>query len=38
MRSLSVRVEAVTPMVVGGANPRGRPELRPPSFRGAMRY
>jgi len=38
MRSLSVRVEAVTPMFLGGANPRGAPELRAASFRGVMRF
>ena len=38
MRELSVRLEAVTPLLLGGANPKGSPELRPPSFRGVMRY
>ncbi len=37
-RSLVVTVEAVTPVFLGGADPRGAPELRPPAFRGAMRY
>ncbi|BCX02767.1 MAG: type III-B CRISPR module RAMP protein Cmr1 [Candidatus Roseilinea sp.] len=36
--SLTVTLETVTPMFLGGADPRGAPELRPPSFRGAMRY
>lgn len=36
--SLTVTLEAVTPLFLGGANPRGAPELRAPSFRGAMRY
>lgn len=38
MRSLSVRVETVTPMFLGGADPRGAPELRAASFRGVMRF
>ena len=37
MRELRVRLETVTPMLVRGADNR-TPELRPPSFRGAMRY
>ncbi|MFN4293822.1 MAG: type III-B CRISPR module RAMP protein Cmr1, partial [Thermoflexales bacterium] len=36
--SLTVTLETVTPLFLGGANPRGAPELRPPPFRGAMRY
>ena len=35
---LKVTLEAVTPLFLGGANPRAEPELRPPSFRGALRY
>lgn len=35
---LTVTLEAVTPVFLGGANPRGAPELRAPSLRGAMRY
>ncbi|WP_299757947.1 type III-B CRISPR module RAMP protein Cmr1 [uncultured Chloroflexus sp.] len=35
---LTITMESVTPLFLGGANPRGAPELRPPSFRGAMRY
>lgn len=35
---LTVTLEAVTPLFWGGADPRGAPELRAPSFRGAMRY
>jgi len=31
MRELRLRLETVTPMFLGGANPRGAPELRPPS-------
>ena len=44
MRELRVTLETVTPLFIGGAEPRGtkenpaKPELRPPSFRGAMRY
>lgn len=37
-RTLTVTLETVTPMFLGGADPRGTPELRPPSFRGMMRY
>ena len=37
-RSLTVTLETVTPPFLGGADPRGAPELRPPAFRGAMRY
>lgn len=36
--SLTVKLETVTPLFLGGANPRGAPELRAPSFRGALRY
>ncbi|MCS7062140.1 MAG: type III-B CRISPR module RAMP protein Cmr1, partial [Anaerolineae bacterium] len=36
--SLTVTLETVTPLFLGGANPRAAPELRPPSFRGVMRY
>jgi CRISPR-associated protein Cmr1 len=38
MRKIGVRLEAVTPVFLGGADPHGDPELRAPSFRGAMRY
>lgn len=37
MHELTVTLETVTPMLVRGADNR-TPELRPPSFRGAMRY
>ncbi|MFA0782113.1 type III-B CRISPR module RAMP protein Cmr1 [Fervidibacter sacchari] len=33
-----VTLETVTPLFLGGSNPRGEPELRAPSFRGAMRF
>jgi CRISPR-associated protein Cmr1 len=36
--SWTVTLETVTPLFLGGADPRGAPELRPPAFRGAMRY
>lgn len=36
--AVSVPLEAVTPLFAGGAVPRGEPELRPPAFRGALRY
>ncbi len=38
MHELTVTLETVTPVFLGGADPRGAPELRPPAFRGAMRY
>ena len=38
MREITLTLETVTPMFLGGADPRGEPELRAPSFRGAMRY
>lgn len=34
----NVAVEVVTPLFLGGSDPRGTPELRPASFRGAMRF
>lgn len=38
MNELTLTLETVTPLFLGGADPRGAPELRPPAFRGAMRY
>ncbi|MCS7219862.1 MAG: type III-B CRISPR module RAMP protein Cmr1 [Anaerolineae bacterium] len=38
MHAITVTLETVTPMFLGGADPRGAPELRASSFRGAMRY
>jgi CRISPR-associated protein Cmr1 len=38
LKTLTVNLETVTPLFLGGAEPRGTPELRPPSFRGALRY
>lgn len=35
---LAITLETVTPLFLGGVNQRGEPELRPPSFRGALRY
>lgn len=35
---IKIKLETVTPLFLGGAEPRGEPELRPPAFRGAMRY
>lgn len=31
-------MQTVTPLFLGGADPRAKPELRAPSFRGALRY
>lgn len=36
--SLTVDLETVTPMFLGGADPRGEPELRAASVRGALRF
>lgn len=38
MPELRIKLETVTPLFLGGADPRGQPELRPPAFRGALRY
>jgi len=38
MRELRVTLETVTPLFLSGAEARGQPELRPPAFRGALRY
>lgn len=38
MQSVTLQLETVTPLFLNGANARGEPELRPPAFRGAMRY
>jgi len=35
---MKVTSETVTPLFLGGADPRSAPELRAPAFRGAMRY
>ncbi len=35
---LSVELEIVTPLFLGGPNPSGPPELRPPSVRGSLRF
>jgi CRISPR-associated protein Cmr1 len=38
MNQLDFDCEVLTPLFLGGAEPRVRPELRPPSIRGALRY
>uniref|UniRef100_A0A7C4Q2K9 Type III-B CRISPR module RAMP protein Cmr1 n=1 Tax=Bellilinea caldifistulae TaxID=360411 RepID=A0A7C4Q2K9_9CHLR len=40
MRKVEIELMTVTPLFLGGSDPRSGqpPELRPPSFRGAMRY
>lgn len=38
MQRISISLETVTPMFLGGSEPRGTPELRPASFRGALRF
>ena len=35
---LRVNLELVTPLFLGGSDPRGEPELRAASFRGALRF
>ncbi|MCS6774833.1 MAG: type III-B CRISPR module RAMP protein Cmr1 [Thermoflexales bacterium] len=37
-RSISLTLEVISPMFLAGADPRGKPELRPPSLRGMLRY
>jgi len=37
-QAVRVSLEAVTPLFLAGAEPRGTPELRAPAFRGALRY
>lgn len=37
-RSLTITLETVTPLFLGGADPRGKPELRSASFRGILRF
>lgn len=38
IRRFNVELETVTPLFLGGAYPHREPELRAPTFRGAMRY
>ena len=38
MKELKLTLELVTPMMVGGADARGNPELRGAPFRGVLRY
>ena len=38
MLKLAVTLETVTPLFLGGAEPRKTPEIRAPSMRGALRY
>ncbi len=38
MKKVSFTLETVTPLFLGGADPRGRPELRAASVRGALRF
>lgn len=35
---LTVKLSAVTPLFIGGADPNDRAELRPPSIKGLLRY
>lgn len=36
--SMKVKLETVTPLFLGGSEPRGDPELRPASFKGELRF
>jgi CRISPR-associated protein Cmr1 len=38
MLKITIPLETVTPLFLGGSDPRGAPELRPASFRGALRF
>lgn len=38
MTELRITLETVTPLFLGGADPRGQPELRAASVRGALRF
>ena len=38
MKAIKVTLETVTPLFLGGADPRGEPELRAASIRGALRF
>jgi CRISPR-associated protein Cmr1 len=38
MPRISLDIESLTPLFLGGADPLGEPELRPASFRGALRF
>ncbi|HXH09568.1 MAG TPA: type III-B CRISPR module RAMP protein Cmr1 [Alphaproteobacteria bacterium] len=38
MAQIKSRLETVTPLFMGGADPRDGPELRPASFRGVLRF
>ncbi|MCS6907441.1 MAG: type III-B CRISPR module RAMP protein Cmr1, partial [Anaerolineales bacterium] len=38
MNEITLILETVTPLFLGGFDPRDEPELRPPAIRGALRY
>lgn len=38
MQTLKFKLEVITPMFIAGAHPQGKPEIRPPSIRGALRF
>lgn len=38
MQSITLQLETITPLLLKGANAQGKPELRVPAFRGAIRY
>ena len=37
-KNITVKLIKFTPLFLGEAKPRGEPELRPPAFRGELRY
>lgn len=38
METITFNCRFITPAFLGGANPKGTPELRPPSIKGALRF
>ena len=38
IQKVTVKLESVAPLFLGGAEPHSEPELRPPAFRGELRY
>ena len=38
MQNITIKLETVSPLFLGGTEPCGESELRPPAIRGAMRY
>ena len=38
METITFNCRFITPAFLGGANPKGTPELRPPTIKGALRF